>query len=114
MAWSSISAEHEALNLDAFQKRQAETKTKELEGTVETRVFETWCWALAPSQPDPKKPSIEWDTERLQGNEFARCSLQQRGLSIRKSFSQRSVRRASTLRSTIGFGVKRSTLLHGN
>jgi predicted AAA+ superfamily ATPase len=68
-AWSSISNDHEALNLDPFQKRQADTKTKELESTIETRLFETWTWALVPAQPDPKNPTIEWDTERLQGND---------------------------------------------
>ncbi|MGZ8996079.1 MAG: hypothetical protein ACXW3P_06245 [Rhodospirillales bacterium] len=38
-AWRSIVGEHEKLNLDAFQRRQAETKQEELEGTVRGRIL---------------------------------------------------------------------------
>jgi predicted AAA+ superfamily ATPase len=68
-AWTSIVSESEALNLDPFQKRQAESKAKEFDATVEARLFEAWCWTLAPFQPDANNPAIEWDAERVQGNE---------------------------------------------
>jgi uncharacterized protein len=68
-AWSSIVRDHVALNLDPFQKSQADSKMAEFEQTVDARLFETWSWALAPVQPDPNNPAIEWDAERVQGNE---------------------------------------------
>jgi uncharacterized protein len=69
MAWSSIVSDSEALNLDPFQKRQAESKAEEFNNTIETRLFETWNWALAPVQPNANDPAIEWDSERVQGND---------------------------------------------
>jgi hypothetical protein len=69
IAWSSIVTDSEALNLDPFQKRQAESKAEELNQTIETRLFETWSWALAPLQPKANDPAIKWDAERVQGNE---------------------------------------------
>jgi hypothetical protein len=69
IAWSSIVKDSDALNLDPFQKRQAESKAEELNNTIETRLFETWSWALAPLQPKASDPAIEWDAERVQGNE---------------------------------------------
>src|SRR5262249_55508271 len=67
IAWSSIVTDCDALNLDPFQKRQAESKAEELNQTIETRLFETWSWALAPLQPKANDPAIEWDAERVQG-----------------------------------------------
>ncbi len=69
MAWSSIVDEHESLNLDAFQRRQAETKKAEFEETVRARVQETWTWAIVPSQPELKDRKIEWSASRLQGQD---------------------------------------------
>jgi hypothetical protein len=69
IAWSSIVTDSDALNLDPFQKRQAESKAEELNNTIEARLFETWSWALAPLQPKANDPTIEWDVERVQGNE---------------------------------------------
>jgi hypothetical protein len=69
MAWTSIVGEHEKLNLDAFQRRQAETKKGELEDTVRARMLETWVWALVPSQPDPQDRKLEWSATRLQGQD---------------------------------------------
>lgn len=66
-AWTSIAGDHEILNLDPFQRRQAETRRGEFERIVETRLLETWCWALAPHQPDPRSPEIDWTPTRLQG-----------------------------------------------
>jgi Swt1-like HEPN/Protein of unknown function (DUF499) len=68
-AWSSIARDHVALNLDPFQKGQADSKTAELDKTIDTRLFEAWSWALVPAQPEANDPAIEWDAERVQGNE---------------------------------------------
>ena len=76
MAWSSIADEHEQLNLDAFQRKQAESKRGEFEKTVAARILETWIWALVPHQSDPKSRKIDWSPSRLQGQDplAVRCS----------------------------------------
>ena len=56
------------LNLDKFQARQAETKRKTADETVDARIPETYQWLIVPGQPDPQgKP--EWTEYRLQGEE---------------------------------------------
>jgi predicted AAA+ superfamily ATPase len=69
MAWRSIVQDQETLNLDAFQRRQADSKATEWEKTVTARVGETWVWAMAPHQPDPKQPGIEWVINRVNGQD---------------------------------------------
>ena len=69
MAWTSIADEHEQLNLDAFQRKQAEDRRGEFEKTVAARILETWVWTLVPHQPDPTSRGIEWSPGRLQGQD---------------------------------------------
>ena len=66
LAWDSIQRDSEALNLDAFQTRQVETKAEEFDETVDQRIAETYQWVLNPDQPedDPTGPMV-WDTFRL-------------------------------------------------
>ena len=68
LAWKSIREERVALNLDPFQTKQAETKCKSADETVDIRVPETYQWLLVPQQPDPKK-DIEWVEMRQQGQD---------------------------------------------
>jgi predicted AAA+ superfamily ATPase len=68
LAWTSIWNDRETLNLDQFQTRQAETKRKTADETVEARIPETYQWLIVPGQPDPQgKP--DWTEYRLQGQE---------------------------------------------
>jgi len=68
LAWKSINDERSTLNLDPFQSRQAETKLKNANETVNTRIPEAYQWLLVPSQTDPKgRP--EWVESRLQGSD---------------------------------------------
>ena len=30
---------------------------------------ETWVWAMAPHQPDPQRPEIEWAINRVSGQD---------------------------------------------
>lgn len=69
IAWRSIVQDRETLNLDAFQRRQSESKLSEWDKTVTARINETWIWALAPHQPDPQRPGIEWAVHRLSGQD---------------------------------------------
>lgn len=68
LAWSSIQRDANTLNLDPFQSKQADTKTKSADETVEARIPETYQWLIVPGQPDPKG-SLEWTEIRLQGSD---------------------------------------------
>ncbi len=80
LAWKSVWQEREQLNLDPFQSRQAETKRKNADDTVNARIPEACQWLLVPSQPDPKG-SLEWIELRLQGSDSlaARASKKLKG-----------------------------------
>ena len=66
LAWKSISADSETLNLDAQQRRQAQERLAQAEDTVKQRIPETYAWLLVPGQSDPKA-AVEWQEVRLQG-----------------------------------------------
>jgi len=68
LAWSSIVAEKEKLNLDPHQARQAETQRQAAEGAVTARLPETYQWLLAPEQTTPKAP-VAWQAYRLTGSD---------------------------------------------
>jgi len=68
LAWSSIVAEKDVLNLDPHQVRQAETQKQAADGAVVARLPETYQWALVPEQRSAQAP-VEWDAIRLTGNE---------------------------------------------
>jgi predicted AAA+ superfamily ATPase len=68
LAWESILAEKEALNLDPLQVRQAETQLHTADGAVAARVPEAYQWLLVPEQVDPQAP-ITWDAVRLSGSD---------------------------------------------
>ncbi|MCC7383915.1 MAG: DUF499 domain-containing protein [Deltaproteobacteria bacterium] len=67
LAWTSIAAEEEKLNLDAFQRNQAKTKKKDFDETVDLRITATWIHLLVPAQPDPQGP-IQWDALKATGS----------------------------------------------
>ncbi|MCC7058999.1 MAG: hypothetical protein IT508_02065 [Burkholderiaceae bacterium] len=66
LAWESILAEKETLNLDPHQERQAQTQLQAADGTVTARLPETCQWLLHPEQKTPQAP-IEWQAVRLSG-----------------------------------------------
>ena len=68
VAWDSILAEKEVLNLDPHQVRQAETQRKAADGAVTARLPETFQWLLVPTQGSPQAP-IEWQALRLTGTD---------------------------------------------
>jgi hypothetical protein len=68
LAWDSIWDDRETLNLDPFQTKQAETKMRTSDETVDARIPETFQWLLVPGQSDPKG-DIEWMEIRLQGQD---------------------------------------------
>jgi uncharacterized protein len=66
LAWKSIEAEKETLNLDNFQSKQAETKRSQFDDVVTQRVGETFTWVLVPSQA-VSAPTITWEETRVSG-----------------------------------------------
>jgi predicted AAA+ superfamily ATPase len=68
LAWESILAEKETLNLDPQQVKQAETQKKTADSTVVARLPETYQWLLVPVQTSPQA-GIEWQFLRLSGQD---------------------------------------------
>lgn len=68
LAWQSILAEKEMLNLDPHQVQQAETQKQAAEGAVVARLPEAYQWLLVPEQVNPQA-SISWQAIRLTGND---------------------------------------------
>jgi predicted AAA+ superfamily ATPase len=66
LAWKSIEADRETLNLDNFQSRQAETKREQFDDVVTQRIRETFAWVLVPSQAT-NDPTVTWEETRVLG-----------------------------------------------
>ncbi len=68
LAWDSILAEKEQLNLTPFQVKQAETQRNAANGTVVARLPEAYCWLLVPEQVNAQAP-VTWQALRLSGSD---------------------------------------------
>ncbi len=68
LAWSSILAEKEALNLDPHQVRQADTQKQAADGMVTARLPETYQWVLVPEQKKPQS-AVTWAAVKLSGGD---------------------------------------------
>lgn len=68
LAWESILAERNQLDLSPFQVKQAETQRTSADGAVQARLPETYQWLLAPAQLNPQAP-VEWERLRLTGQD---------------------------------------------
>ncbi|MCU0558984.1 MAG: Swt1 family HEPN domain-containing protein [Desulfobacterales bacterium] len=99
LAWDSIVAEREALNLDPQQAKQAETQRAAADGAVTARIPEAYQWLLVPVQPDPKA-AVKWEAHRLTG---------QNPLAVRAS---RKLRSDDLLIPSLGASVLRSEYLN--
>ncbi len=68
LAWSSILAEKETLNLTPFQAKQAETQQKSADAAVIARLPETYHWLLVPEQKTPAG-TVVWNALKLSGSD---------------------------------------------
>ncbi len=68
LAWESILAEKDTLNLDPHQVRQAETQRQAADSALIARLPEAYQWLLVPEQRTPQAP-ITWLTLRLTGGD---------------------------------------------
>lgn len=64
LAWESILAEREPLDLTPHQVKQAETQREAASSTVSARLPESYQWLLVPVQDDPQS-AVEWQAMRL-------------------------------------------------
>jgi hypothetical protein len=68
LAWESILAEQEQLDLTPLQVKQAETQLAAADSTVTARIPETYQWLLVPVQATPQVP-VTWEALRLPGQD---------------------------------------------
>lgn len=66
LAWRSIVADKETLDLSHHQVRQAETQMGAADSAVEARIPEAYQWLLVPVQTSPRS-QVEWRSYRLTG-----------------------------------------------
>ena len=70
LAWKSVVRDHDALNLDAHQRREAADGEKTSDQNVGVRFDEAWRWLLVPVQAvaDGDVGDLEWETAQAAGN----------------------------------------------
>jgi hypothetical protein len=73
LAWKSIDAEKDTMDLSTFQRRQVETKLKDSESAVHARIPETYTWLLVPEQQFEEKERkvgpLTWREVRVTGSD---------------------------------------------
>ena len=68
LAWKSIKADREALNLDVQQSNQVEEALRREGETVEKQLQETYSWLIVPQQPNPSD-DVGFAIERIRVSE---------------------------------------------
>jgi hypothetical protein len=68
LAWESIVAEQETLDLGQAQRKQAETQKRLADSTVTARLPETYQWVLVPEQITPSAP-VHWVAIKVSGSD---------------------------------------------
>jgi hypothetical protein len=68
LAWDSIVAEAEELDLTPFQLRQARTQLETADKIVNVRLPETFQWLIVPVQETPQN-EVDWQISRLTGQD---------------------------------------------
>jgi predicted AAA+ superfamily ATPase len=87
LAWESIVAEQDQLDLRPHQVKQAAAQLKSADGAVTARLPETYQWLLVPEQPSAQGP-MNWTAIRLTGQD---------GLALRASKKLQKARIAAGL-----------------
>ena len=69
LAWRSVVRDHEVLNLNAHQRREAAGGEKESNDTVRLRLNEAWRWLLVPVQhiSDTGVGGLQWEIMQVAG-----------------------------------------------
>ncbi len=71
LAWRSVVRDHEALNLDAHQRREAAEGERASNDTVRARLNEAWRWLLVPVQrvTETGVSGLEWEVMQVGGGD---------------------------------------------
>ena len=71
LAWRSVVRDHEALNLDAHQRREAAEGERASNDTVRARLSEAWRWLLVPVQhvTETGVSGLEWEVMQVGGGD---------------------------------------------
>ena len=68
LAWRSVVADKDSLNLTLHQAKQADEQLSTAESTLLSRLPETFQWLLIPHQADPKG-ELTWQTIKVTGQD---------------------------------------------
>ena len=68
LAWKSIEADKETLNLDLQQMRQVSTSLSKAEQNAQARLLQSYAWLIVPTQENPLE-AISYPAHRIKGNE---------------------------------------------
>jgi hypothetical protein len=69
LAWESVLAERDSLELLPSQAKQAETQKAAAESTITARLPEAYSWLLVPEQTSSSQSAVQWQALRLSGQE---------------------------------------------
>ena len=80
LAWRSVVRDHDVLNLDAHQRREAAEGEKGSDNTVRTRLNEAWRWLLVPVQhvSETGVSGLEWDVMQVGGGDSVLARVSER------------------------------------
>ncbi|MDD6180986.1 MAG: Swt1 family HEPN domain-containing protein [Desulfovibrionaceae bacterium] len=67
LAWTSVRADSQDLNLDAAQNRETEASLRRSDETVDLRLKDAWCWLLVPGIDAGDRKTLTWERTRLSG-----------------------------------------------
>lgn len=99
LGWTHVLASEADLDLTQNQKNQATQRQAQADQTVESRLLQTFTWALAPTQPDPGAPFAIRET-KVEGQSMSLADRVSRRLGSDGDLSTRQA--AATIRLAIG------------
>ncbi|WP_326545189.1 DUF499 domain-containing protein [Mycolicibacterium sp. ND9-15] len=99
LGWTHVLANEADLDLTQNQKNQATQRQTQADGTVNSRLLQTFTWALVPAQPDPSAPFIIRET-KVEGQSPSLADRVSRRLGSDGDLSIRQA--AATIRLAIG------------
>ncbi|MGV0041602.1 Swt1 family HEPN domain-containing protein [Mycobacterium colombiense] len=99
LGWTHVLANEADLDLTQNQKNQATQRQTQADGTVNSRLLQTFTWALVPTQPDPGAPFVVRET-KVEGQSPALAERVSRRLGNDGDLSIRQA--AATIKLAIG------------
>ncbi|MCV7221016.1 Swt1 family HEPN domain-containing protein [Mycolicibacterium elephantis] len=99
LGWTHVLGNEADLDLTQNQKNQATQRQTQADGTVNSRLLQTFTWALVPTQPDPGAPFVIRET-KVEGQSPALAERVSRRLGSDGDLSIRQA--AATIRLAIG------------